>query len=81
MKDGGCLRLYAPAQGDDSSTGCADASDQDGAGHPNGQAAEASHHLDVLPMAGRLVVFMSGAVEHEVMPTFQPRCALTAWFS
>ncbi len=55
----------------DRSTGCADASEQ---------AAEASH-LDVLPMAGRLVVFMSGAVEHEVMPTFQPRCALTAWFS
>lgn len=37
--------------------------------------------VDVLPVAGKLVVFMSGAVEHEVLPVYSPRVALTAWFS
>ena len=36
---------------------------------------------DVAPVGGRLVVFMAGAVEHEVRPAFAERVALTAWFS
>ncbi|CAB1105647.1 unnamed protein product [Ectocarpus sp. CCAP 1310/34] len=38
--------------------------------------------VDVPPLAGRAVVFFSGAVEHEVLPvTGQlPRAALTTWF-
>ena len=36
--------------------------------------------VDVLPMAGRLVVFYSSAIAHEVLPTFGDRHALTIWY-
>jgi SM-20-related protein len=36
--------------------------------------------LDVAPALDRLVVFLSERVEHEVLPTFAPRLAVTAWF-
>lgn len=38
--------------------------------------------VDVAPLAGRAVVFFSGAVEHEVLPVTGPlpRAALTTWF-
>lgn len=35
--------------------------------------------VDVAPMAGRLVMFLSGAVEHAVLPNLAQRVALTAW--
>ena len=37
--------------------------------------------VDVAPMGqlGRLVLFMSGAVDHAVLPSFADRVALTAW--
>ena len=35
--------------------------------------------VDVAPLAGRLVLFLSGAVEHAVLPNFAQRVALTAW--
>ena len=35
--------------------------------------------MDVAPVAGRLVLFLSGAVEHAVLPNFSQRVALTAW--
>lgn len=35
--------------------------------------------LDVGPVSGRLVVFLSGAIDHAVLPSHQPRVALTAW--
>ncbi|HEY9572484.1 MAG TPA: 2OG-Fe(II) oxygenase [Pusillimonas sp.] len=34
----------------------------------------------VLPMPGRLVVFRSDLIPHEVMPCSQPRWSLTGWF-
>ena len=36
--------------------------------------------IDVAPIAGRLVLFLSGAVEHAVLPNFSERVAVTAWF-
>jgi SM-20-related protein len=36
--------------------------------------------LDVEPVADRLVCFLSERVEHEVLPVFAPRLAVTAWF-
>mmetsp|Transcript_5877 Transcript_5877/g.18532 ORF Transcript_5877/g.18532 Transcript_5877/m.18532 type:complete len:377 (-) Transcript_5877:53-1183(-) len=37
--------------------------------------------LDVAPVAGRAVLFLSGAMDHEVLPSFAPRCAIAAWYS
>jgi len=36
--------------------------------------------VDVEPRAGNVVVFLSGLVEHEVLPSFADRVAMTAWF-
>jgi len=35
---------------------------------------------DIEPVGGRLVVFLSDRVEHEVLPTSATRRAATAWF-
>jgi SM-20-related protein len=34
---------------------------------------------DIEPVAGRLIVFLSERVEHEVLPAHAPRFAITAW--
>ena len=36
-------------------------------------------HIDVLPVAGRLVCFRSDQLEHEVLPATRPRLSLTGW--
>lgn len=36
-------------------------------------------HIDVLPLAGRLVCFRSDLLEHEVLPATRPRLSLTGW--
>ncbi|PTQ67229.1 2OG-Fe(II) oxygenase [Pseudomonas sp. GV071] len=36
--------------------------------------------LDVAPMGGRLVIFMSGEMPHEVLPATRERLSLTGWF-
>jgi SM-20-related protein len=35
--------------------------------------------LDVLPLAGRLVIFRSDQIEHEVLPATRPRLSITGW--
>lgn len=35
---------------------------------------------DILPLGGRLVVFLSGEVPHEVLPTRKERISITGWF-
>jgi SM-20-related protein len=34
---------------------------------------------DVLPLGGRLVVFLSGEIPHEVLPTKKERISITGW--
>jgi SM-20-related protein len=34
---------------------------------------------DVLPVGGRLVVFLSGEIPHEVLPTKKERISITGW--
>jgi SM-20-related protein len=34
---------------------------------------------DVLPMGGRLVIFLSGEIPHEVLPTKKERISITGW--
>lgn len=36
---------------------------------------------DVLPEGGRLVLFLAGRFEHEVLPARRPRVSLAGWFS
>jgi SM-20-related protein len=36
--------------------------------------------VDVAPVLDRLLVFLSERVEHEVLPAYAPRCAVTAWY-
>jgi len=40
-----------------------------------------SPSVDVAPRLGRLVVFLSERVEHEVLPNRASRLAVTAWYS
>lgn len=37
------------------------------------------HVQDVLPLGGRLVVFLSGEIPHEVLPTKKERISITGW--
>lgn len=37
-------------------------------------------HLDIEPVAGTLVVFLSGRFWHEVLPTRRERMSVTGWF-
>jgi SM-20-related protein len=43
-------------------------------------ATDDGRSRDVLPVGGRLVLFLSQAREHEVLPTNAERLALTGWF-
>ena len=36
--------------------------------------------VDFLPLGGRLVVFLSGEIPHEVLPTNKERISITGWF-
>lgn len=49
---------------------------------PKGSAAEASgkEYVDIEPIGGRLILFLSGAVDHEVLPVHsKERFAVTSW--
>lgn len=37
-------------------------------------------HLDISPIGGRLVMFLSDTFYHEVLPATKDRISLTAWF-
>ncbi|KAF9920955.1 hypothetical protein FBU30_009067 [Linnemannia zychae] len=36
--------------------------------------------IDIAPLAARCVVFLSGVMDHAVMPAFEERIALTSWY-
>ena len=40
----------------------------------------ASQYIDILPIAGRLVLFLSADFWHEVLPATRNRISLTGWF-
>lgn len=47
--------------------------------NPETETTEAQH-LDISPVAGRLVMFLSDTFYHEVLPATENRMSLTAWF-
>lgn len=47
---------------------------------PVGSAREEEKTVDIEPLPGRLVLFLSGAVDHEVLPVLEnDRAAVTSW--
>ena len=66
--DGGALRVYYPAEGSAVHGPAAAPVDE-----------EAERFVDVAPLAGRLVIFDSRRVAHEVRPTYGERWAVTLW--
>lgn len=72
---GGSLRCYTtePTVQDNTNNN----TDQE----PPQQQQQQLQHMDVAPRGGRLVLFDSKAVLHEVLPSAQPRQALTVWIS
>lgn len=64
-EDGGALRLYLdPAEGYEQAM----------------EAAVPDAFLDILPVGGRLVLFLSSQFYHEVLPARRERISLTGWF-
>ena len=63
--DGGVLRLYRSAEGDD----------------PDGSTCNSNDVLDIKPVGGRLVLFDSKEMLHAVLPTERDRVAITAWYT
>lgn len=45
------------------------------------EAGRAETSVDIEPIGGRCLVFLSETVEHEVLPAWAPRFAVTAWYS
>jgi SM-20-related protein len=43
------------------------------------RAEEAESHIDITPLGGTLVTFLSGDFYHEVLPARQPRLSITGW--
>ena len=63
---GGCLRMHETKS--------------DAGGKLKGHSESRKMFHDIKPIPGRLVLFRSDLVEHEVMPCFQkPRIAVTVW--
>lgn len=48
-------------------------------GHSNGNGMTDAADRTVDPLLGRMVIFLSGVVDHAVLPANQQRFALTAW--
>lgn len=44
------------------------------------QEVEGTMVLDIAPLAGRLILFLSGAVDHAIAPCAADMVAATAWF-
>ena len=74
-QDGGCLRVYFDGRAPEGApTGAADA-----VGAPDGRSTT-PYYVDIPPVGGRLVVFDSQELLHEVRPAHADRAALTVWF-
>lgn len=66
-EDGGELRLYLQQLNDPNTA-------------KNVAENKTPDYLDILPLAGRLVLFLSGEFWHEVRPAKRVRMSLTGWF-
>lgn len=76
---GGAIRLRPKRHGYQSPASTTSTTDEKEGGrtYPNFSEYDG---IDVYPMAGRAVLFFSSQIEHEVMPTYGDRHALTIWY-
>ncbi|EOD39617.1 hypothetical protein EMIHUDRAFT_351499 [Emiliania huxleyi CCMP1516] len=74
--DDGRLRLHRPRGRAERGEAAAAAVEEE---EEEGWAFAGRDYVDVEPVGGRLVVFDSRRMLHEVRPSFAPRWALTAW--
>ena len=76
---GGCFRFW-PLCGDDNRVGTATAEAVQHAEQPLNQEVEEAGALDLAPKAGRVLLFSSKVLQHEVMPAyFANRYAISLW--
>jgi len=75
--DGGQLRLYLGNEGLAVNAGPGELAEH---GAANGAAHVIEPSIDIAPLAGRLVVFLSERFEHEVLPAMSPRMSLAGWY-
>jgi len=66
-RDGGAIRLYSELASGDASMS------------PPPVVSAATPHTDLVPLAGRLVLFQSRRLWHEVLPTERDRYVMTPW--
>ena len=72
---GGALRLHVPPPPPEEEAG-----GDDNQHSSSGAVLPGAAYVDVAPRGGTLVLFLSGAVDHEVMPSrHDHRVALTSW--
>ncbi|ORZ28729.1 hypothetical protein BCR41DRAFT_376226 [Lobosporangium transversale] len=45
-----------------------------------GMGDDGEKQIDIAPKAGRCVLFLSGVIDHAVLPSFKERIALTSWY-
>ena len=84
-RDGGMLRIHHHSDGSSPSPAAAAAAELNrsaaavvGSSQGTGPASAASH-TDVAPLQGRLVLFDSRRLAHQVLPSYRTRWALSAW--
>jgi hypothetical protein len=83
-RDGGALRCHVSASHDDDdgcAAGCAGGADWDAddVASVDDVAGRGWCHVDVAPRVGRLVLFRSDALLHEVRPALRHRYAVSLW--
>lgn len=78
--DGGCLRAYFPEDVGRKVRGAVPVAEIDDSTPRADPVLTGLWALDVEPRMDRLVVFASGWLEHEVLPSHSERYAITAWF-
>ena len=79
--DGGMLRAYVrPSKGRDGKLDDEGNFDHDDHDDARRRAERDVCVLDIVPEGGKLVLFDSAAVEHEVLPTQRERWAVVGWF-
>ncbi len=79
--DGGQLRIHVEAGGGQGAEGRAPGEGSTGRSPcPAAMTGPEGRYLEVLPLAGRLVCFLSGDFPHEVLPARRERLSITGWF-